>query len=147
MGQYLIFDIWRHKKPAVWSVITILAVLLWPSIPLGGFIEWMGFLYLWFPQNVLYVIMSLLSGVYVGIFVYNKTVTTTCPVGVSTKLGFFGSFGGILLGACPACIPVLAFILPLSVTLFLGFWSWVFMLIAVVIILFSIYKMNGFKKI
>lgn len=146
MRNYLIFKIWQHKKPALWSAVAILAVLLWPSIPLGGFIEWMGFLYLWFPQNILYVFMALLTGIYVGVFVYNKTIATTCPVDANAKLGFFGSMGGILLGACPACIPVLAFVLPLSATLFLGFWSWVFMALGSVIILFSIYKMNGFKK-
>lgn len=145
--QYLVLKIWRHKKPAQWGFVTILAVLLWPSIPLGGIVSWMQFLYLWFPQNILYIVMALISGVYVGIFVYNKTVASTCPVGKSTKLGAFGSVGGILLGACPACIPVLAFILPLSVTLTLGFYSWIFMLIASAIILFSIFKMNGFKKI
>ena len=91
--------------------------------------------------------MALLTGIYVGVFVYNKTVATTCPVDANAKLGFFGSMGGILLGACPACIPVLAFVLPLSATLFLGFWSWVFMALGSAVILFSIYKMNGFKKI
>jgi len=108
--------------------------------------EWMSFLYIWFPQNILYVFMAVASGLYVSIYAYNKVVASTCPSGAS-KFGMFGSAGGILLGACPACIPVLAFILPLSTTLFLGFYSWVFMAIGSVVMGFSIYKMNGFRKI
>lgn len=144
--QLLIFKVWRHKTPTLWGIAVIATVLIWPSIPLRGFSEWMSFLYLWFPQNILYVGMAALSGLYVSIFTYNKTVAPTCPSGGS-KTGIFGSVGGILLGACPACIPVLAFVLPLSATLFLGFYSWVFMAIGMVVITFSIYKMNGFKKI
>ena len=144
--QLLIFKVWRHKAPALWGMAVILAVLLWPSIPLQGFLNWMDFLYNWYPQNILYVIMAIFSGFYTALYAYNKTVAPTCPA-KGSKGGIFGSLGGILLGACPACIPVLGFILPLSVILTLGFFSWIFIVIAIGAILFSIYKMNGFKKI
>jgi len=144
--QFLFIKIWKYKVPALWAATSVAAVLLWPAIPLRGLVVWAEFWFYWFPQNILYVVLSIATGVYVGIYVYNKKVAPTCPSGTS-KTGIFGSVGGILLGACPACIPILAFALPLSATLFLGFYSWIFLILGAIVLLFSIYKMNGFKKI
>ena len=145
MKDMLIFKIWRHKLPALWAFLTIIFVLLWPSIPLRGVANWLQFFYFYTPQNYLYSILSILSGLYVGIYVYNKKVAACCSID-SVKTGAAGSLFGILLGACPACIPVLAFLLPLSATIVLSRLSVVFLIIAILIMLFSIYRMNGFKR-
>ena len=145
MKDILIFKIWRHKLPALWAILIMVFVLLWPSIPLLGISKWLKFFYFYTPQNYLYTLLSLLSGLYVGIYVYNRKVAACCSID-SVKTGTAGSLFGILLGACPACIPVLAFLLPLSATIVLSRLSLVFLVIAILIMLFSIYRMNGFKR-
>lgn len=146
MKNLLILKIWRHKLPALWAILTIIFVLLWPSIPLRGIAKWLEFFYFYTPQNYLYAFLSLLSGLYVGIYVYNRKVAACCSID-SVKTGVAGSIFGILLGACPACIPVLAFLLPLSATIVLSRLSLVFLVVAILIMLFSIYRMNGFRRL
>ena len=146
MKNLLILKIWRHKLPALWAILTIIFVLLWPSIPLRGITKWLEFFYFYTPQNYLYAFLSLLSGLYVGIYVYDKTVARCCSI-QNRKVGILGSFVGIFLGACPACIPVLAFFLPLSISIALSRVSLWFLIIAIAIMLLSIYRMNGFRKV
>jgi hypothetical protein len=145
MNSLLIFKIWRHKLPALSAILTIAFVFLWPSIPLGSITKWLQFFYFYTPQNYFYALLAILSGIYVGLYVYNRKVAACCSID-SVKTGAAGSIIGILLGACPACIPVLAFLLPLSVTIVLSRLSLVFLVVAILIMLFSIYRMNGFKR-
>ena len=145
MSSLLILKIWQHKLPALWAILSMAFVFLWPSIPLRGVANWLQFFYLYTPQNYLYAILAILSGLHVGIYVYNMKVAACCSIN-SIKTGTAGSLFGILLGACPACIPVLAFLLPLSATIVLSRLSLVFLIIAILIMFFSIYRMNGFKR-
>lgn len=145
MKNIIIFKIWRHKLPALAALATMAFIFLWPSIPLGSVAVWLRFFAYYTPQNYFYALMTVLSGVYVGIYVYNRKVAACCSID-SIKTGVVGSLFGILLGACPACIPVLAFLLPLSATIVLSRLSVVFLIIAILIMLFSIYHMNGFKR-
>jgi len=146
MKDIIILKIWRHKLSALAALVTMAGVFLWPSIPLGGITKWLEFFYYYTRQNYLYLLMAIFSGLYVGIYVYDKTVARCCSIN-NRKVGILGSSVGILLGACPACIPVLAFFLPLSVTIVLSRISLAFLVIAINIMVFSIYRMNGFKKI
>lgn len=146
MENILIFKIWRYKLPALAALATMAFVFLWPSVPLRGISNWLQFLYYYSPQNYFYVILSILSGIYVGIYVYDRKVQSCCSIR-SKKVGAVGSVLGVLLGACPACIPVLAFFLPLSITIVLSRVSLWFLLLSIGIMLFSIYRMNGFRKI
>jgi hypothetical protein len=146
MNSLLIFKIWRHKLPALWAILTMALVFLWPSVPLRGISNWLQFLYYYSPQNYFYAILSILSGIYVGIYVYDRKVQSCCSI-QNKKAGAAGSVLGVLLGACPACIPVLAFLLPLSVSITLSRVSLLFLIIAIAIMLFSIYRMNGFRKV
>ena len=140
----LIVQLWKHKWPAIAATATMFAVFFWPAVPLKGIGNWLQFFYYYTPQNILYGVLTILSGLYAGIYVYNKKVCTTCSV--SAKAGATGMLGGVLLGACPACIPVLAFFLPLGVSVFLSRISWVFLILSIALMAFLIYKMNGFKK-
>ena len=146
MRNILIFEIWRHKISAAVALLATIAVFLWPSVPLHGIDNWLQFLYYYTPQNYFYVILSILSGLYVGIYVYNRKVSRCCSTG-SAKTGATASVVGVLLGACPACIPVLAFLLPFSVSIFLSRISLVFLLISIGIMTFAIYKMDGLKRV
>ena len=145
MKDIVILKIWRHKLSSLAALATMVGVFLWPSIPLGGINTWLQFLYYYSPQNYFYVILSILSGIYVGIYVYDRKVQSCCSV-QNKKVGAAGSVLGVLLGACPACIPVLAFFLPLSLTIVLSRISLLFLFVAIGIMLLAIYKMNGFKK-
>lgn len=70
--QLLIFKIWRHKVSALAALATIAFIFLWPSIPLKGVMNWLEFFYYYSPQNYLYSVMAILSGSYVGIYVYDN---------------------------------------------------------------------------
>ena len=146
MKDIVILKFWRHKLPVLAALVTMAGVFLWPSIPLGGINRWLQFLYYYSPQNYFYVILSILSGIYVGIYVYDRKVQSCCSIH-SKKVGAASSVLGVLLGACPACVPVLAFFLPLSVSIVLSRISLMFLIIAIAIMLFSVYRMNGFRKV
>ena len=146
MKDILIVKIWRYKLPALAALSTIIFIFLWPSIPLGSIARWLQFFYYYFPQNLFYALLAILSGVYVGIYVYNKKVAPCCSV-ESARVATSGSIIGILLGACPACIPVLAFFLPLSISIALSRISLWFLILSIGIMLFSIYRMNGFRRV
>ena len=140
-----ILGMWRHPIPAGLIVTTTAIILVWPAIPLVGLGNWTS-VYANTPYLlVLYPLVALLSGVIVGLFAYRKWVAPRCSVG-STKLGAAGSFLGIFLGACPACIPTIAVLLPLSVNVFLSRVAPIFAGLAVAILLFAIYRMNGFRR-
>lgn len=136
---------WGRAWPALTALITMAVVFLWPALPLKGIGNWMVVYantpYLFY----LYPIIAVLSGGYVGLYVYNKKVAPCCSI-ENTHAGFVGSLAGILLGACPACIPVIAVFLPLAFNIFLSRVAPIFSIISIVILLWVIYKMNGFKR-
>lgn len=145
MKQILLIKMWGRAWPALAALITIAAIFFWPALPLKGIGNWMVVYantpYLFY----LYPIIAVLSGVYVGLYVYNKKVTSYCSI-ENTRAGFFGSLTGILLGACPACIPVIVVFLPLAFNVFLSRVAPIFSIISIVILLWVIYRMNGFKR-
>lgn len=145
MQQILILKMWRHKLPALATLATIAAIFFWPALPLRSLENWLT-VYANTPYiTYLYPIVALLSGVYVGLYVYNKKVALYCSV-ETVKGGAAGSFMGILLGACPACIPVIAIFLPLAFNIFLSRVAPIFSVFSIVILLWVIYRMNGFKR-
>jgi len=145
MTDILIVKLWRHLVPALSAIATMIAVFFWPAIPLRGVGAWLEFFYYYTPQNYLYAMLTLLSGLYVGIWAYNKTVSATCRINTG-KAGSVGMFGGVLLGACPACIPALGIFLPLGVSVYLSRISWVFLVAAILLLLFLVFRMNGFRR-
>lgn len=146
MKEILIFKIWRYKLPALSALAMVAVAFLWPSLFLGGITNWLRFFYYYSPQNYLLAAVTILSGIYVGLFVYDKKVAPCCSID-SKVGGAAGSIFGIFLGACPACIPFLAMFLPLSATITLSYFSWIFSTVAIFILLFFVWRMNGFKKL
>jgi len=143
--QFLIIKMWGRAWPAVTAIITMLAIFLWPSLPLRGIGNWMTVYFNTPYLFYLYPIIAVLSGIYVGLYVYNKKVAPCCSV-ESARTGFAGSLTGILLGACPACIPVIAIFLPLAFNIFLSRIAPIFSVISIAVLLWVIYKMNAFKR-
>ena len=130
-----IIEAWKNRKDALIGIIVIFVVLLWPAIPLRGLDVWfktmIGISYTIF----LYPVMAMLTGSYVVLYMYNKQ-QKICKL--NPAKGASASFLGILLGACPACIPALAFFLPLSITVTLSYFSWIFLLASIFILTFII---------
>lgn len=136
---------WRHKLPALAALATMAAIFLWPALPLRGITNWL-IVYANTPYlTYLYPIIAFLSGVYVGLYVYNKKVAPCCSIEI-VKGGAAGSLVGVLLGACPACIPVIAIFLPLAFNVFLSRVAPIFSVVSIGILLLVIYRMNGFKQ-
>ena len=135
---------WGYKLPTLAALATAVAIFLWPALPLRGIANWL-IIYTNTPYlTYLYPIIAILSGVYMGLYVYNKNAPC-CSI-ESTRAGVAGSLTGILLGACPACIPVIAIFLPLAFNVFLSRVAPIFSLVSIAILLLVIYRMNGFKR-
>ncbi len=133
---------WTNRKSALIGFVVIIAVILWPAAPLRGLDVWFQTLIGLFPTNILYPIMAVLIGSYVALYMYSRE-SKTCKI--NPAAGTSASFVGVLFGACPACIPALAFFLPLSATVTLSYFSWAFLAVSIGIIIFALYRMGGFK--
>lgn len=142
----VILKVWTNKVSATVGILVIAVVLLWPAIPLRSLDIWAQTLIQKFPTNVLYPIFALLMGSYTALYTYDKKVAKCCRVD-ATKASAAPSVLGVILGACPACIPALAFFLPLSVTITIGYYSWIILLASIALILFSIWRAGGFQKL
>ncbi len=95
----------------------------------------------------LYIIFSILFGMYISLYIYSrKNVCIECN-NRSSKTGLLGSAFGFLIGVCPACFSFFAFLLPLSSSIVLSIYSPLFTLIAIVVIAYSIFRFGGFKRI
>jgi hypothetical protein len=138
-----------RQRPAIVALAAIGIFLATPLIqmlitPLA-FKAW----YLGLVENpfnaLLYVFFSVLFGFFVALYLYSKNKCIDCKPAVRTGIG--GSVLGFLIGVCPACFPILALVLPLGGTLFLTKYSYSFIAIGIGVILYSIYKMGGFKNI
>src|SRR5712692_5750452 len=145
MPRMLFLRVWTNKKSAAVGLAAFVTVLLWPSIPLRSVDLWLMTLWLLYPTKILYPILAFLAGSYVAIYFYNKRVESCCSVN-SVRTGTAGSLIGIFLGVCPACIPFLAFLLPLSLTLTLSHLSPFLLAASIGILLFAIHRMNGFRR-
>lgn len=141
----ILIEAWKHKLPAAVGLIVIAIVLLWPAIPLQGLDVWLRTLFSKWPTNVLYPLFTVLLATQVALFVYDRWVAKCCRV-PQTKKSTFTSVFGAVLGACPACIPVIALILPLSVTITIGYYSWMILSIAIALTLYSIKRSGGFQS-
>jgi len=141
----VIIKAWKHRLSFSIGLIVILIVLLWPAIPLHSLNVWLQTLTSKFPTNVLYPIFAVLIGSYAALYTYDKKVARCCRV--DTKSSAIPSIFGVILGACPACIPAIAFFLPLSVTIAIGYYSWIILLASVALILFSLWRSGAFQTL
>lgn len=121
-------------NPLIQSLSTSLAFQIWIADILQK------------PLNAsLYIGFSVLFGMFVSLYLFSKNRCLDCNPNVRSGIG--GSAFGFMLGVCPACFSFVGFLLPLSGSLFLTAYSPLFMLVSIGIIMFSIYKMAGFRKV
>ena len=96
-------------------------------------------------NSIQYIVFSGLFGMFISLYLYSKNKCIDCKKDV--KAGFGGTTLGFVLGICPACFSFIGFLLPLGGSIFLTIYSPLFIALAIGIILFSIYRMAGFKSI
>jgi hypothetical protein len=105
-------------------------------------------------NSSLYIIFSLLFGIFVSLYLFSRNKCIDCEKqlsrtrsSTSSSSGFIGSVVGFMLGVCPACFSFIGFIIPLSTSIILTTYVPLFTSISIGILIFSIYKVGGFKVI
>ena len=94
---------------------------------------------------ITYSAFSVLFGMFISLYLYTKNKCLDCRK-EDARPGFGGSVLGFMLGVCPACFSFIGFLLPLGTSIFLTTYSPIFTTLSVGIILFSIFKLGGFKR-
>jgi len=98
-------------------------------------------------NSVLYIIFSVLFGMFITLYLYSRNRCIDCKTSKATKSGIAGTLLGFMIGVCPACFSFIGFLVPLSASIFLTTFAPIFMTATIAIILYSIYRLNGFKSI
>ena len=96
-------------------------------------------------SSIPYIVFSGLFGMFVVLYLYAKNKCTDCKKDAKTGIG--GSTFGFMLGICPACFSFIGFLLPLGGSIFLTTYSPIFIAVSIGMILFSIYRLGGFRTI
>lgn len=96
-------------------------------------------------SSIPYVAFSILFGMFISLYLFTRNKCFDCKP-ENARTGFAGSVAGFMVGVCPACFSFIGVLLPLGPTLFLTTYSPVFTAISIGIVLFSIYKLGGFRK-
>jgi len=98
-------------------------------------------------SSSLYIIFSVLFGMFIALYLYSKNRCIDCKTSKATKSGIAGTLLGLTIGVCPACFSFIGFLIPLSVSIFLTAFAPIFMIGSIAIILYSIFRVGGFKSI
>lgn len=96
-------------------------------------------------NSTLYVAFSILFGMFISLYLFTRNKCFDCKA-ENARTGFVGSVVGFIMGVCPACFSFIGVLLPLGPTLFLTTYSPVFTAISIAIVMFSVYKLGGFRK-
>jgi hypothetical protein len=96
-------------------------------------------------SSIPYIAFSILFGMFISLYLFTRNKCFDCKP-EAARTGFAGSVAGFMVGVCPACFSFISVLLPLGPTLFLTTYSPVFTAISIAIVLFSIYKLGGFRK-
>ncbi len=95
-------------------------------------------------NSILYIIYSGMFGVLVSLYIYSKNKCMDCRK-EDVSAGFGGGALGFILGVCPACFSLVGVLIPLGTSIFLTRYSPAFTTLALGTIVFSIYRLGGFK--
>jgi hypothetical protein len=150
MREILIVRVLK-EKPLLVVVIAAVMFLITPIIqsfntPLA-FEIWFRDLYQKPLNSALYIIFSILFGMFVTLYLYFRNSCIDCKISKATKSGISGTILGFMIGVCPACFSFIGFLVPLSVSLLLTAYAPIFMAASIAIILFSIHRIGGFRPI
>jgi len=147
-----LINAFKTRKSLMYGITaTVIVAIVLPVIQTGFFQNSFESWYLTLlksPLNSsLYVIFSLLFGALISLQIYNlDKKCKECNTKAGKRTGFFGVVVGLLIGICPACIGLLGLILPLGTSLTLTYYGWAFMIVAIGILILSIYLLGGFKR-
>jgi hypothetical protein len=102
-------------------------------------------------NSLLYIIFSILFGMFISLYMYVKRdICIDCErvdiKASNANTGILGTVIGFIIGVCPACFSLIGVLLPLGVSITLSAYSSYFTLLSIAIILFSIFKLGGVKK-
>lgn len=98
-------------------------------------------------NSALYIIFSVLFGMFMTLYLYSKNNCIECKTSNVRKSGIAGTVLGFMIGVCPACFSFIGFLVPLSASIFLTTFAPIFMTASIAIILYSIYRAGAFKSI
>jgi len=98
-------------------------------------------------NSSLYIIFSILFGMFVTLYLFFRNSCVDCKTTKATKSGISGTILGFMIGVCPACFSFIGFLVPLSASLLLTAFAPIIMTASIAIILFSIHRVGGFKSI
>ncbi len=144
-------DALKNKKSLKWGIFSAFIIgFILPVIQTGffqrSFSSWILTL-LKSPLNTsLYFIFILLTGVVISLFIYNKEEKSSCNVKKGSRFGAVGTFFGFFVGVCPACVGLIGLLFPLSVSITLTYYGWIFMTLAIILQLLSLKNLGGFKE-
>src|SRR5437867_4900644 len=96
-------------------------------------------------NSMLYVAFSILFGAFISLYLFTRNKCFECK-SENARTGFAGSVAGFMVGVCPACFSFIGLLLPLGPTLFLTTYSPLFTILSISIIVFSIFKLGGFRQ-
>jgi len=98
-------------------------------------------------NSSLYIIFSALFGMFMTLYFYSKNRCIDCKKSKATESGIAGTILGFMIGVCPACFSFIGFLIPLTASIFLTTLAPIFLLASIAIILYSIFRVGGFKSI
>ena len=150
MKEILLFRAIKEKP----LLVVALAVVMFFITPLIQSLNTSLAFEIWFrdlyqkPLNsILYIIFSVLFGMFMTLYLYSRNSCIDCKTSKVTKSGIAGTLLGFMIGVCPACFSFIGFLVPLSASLFLTAFAPIFMTASIAIILYSIFRVGGFKSI
>ncbi|MPZ08289.1 MAG: hypothetical protein GEU26_18055 [Nitrososphaeraceae archaeon] len=137
------------KRPVITFMMIVTMFFITPLIQ--GFTTPLAF-EIWFRDllqkptiAIMYGSFSVLFGIFISLYLYSRSKCLDCKK-EDTRPGFAGSLLGFVIGVCPACFSFIGVLLPLGTSIFLTSYSYIFTGLSIVIILFSISKLGGFRK-
>jgi hypothetical protein len=138
-----------REQPAYAFLSASVALLLFPIVqtvvtPLA-FEIWFRTLIERPASGALFVVFSILFGMLVPLYIYSKNKCFDCKKR-DVDTGVTGAITGFIFGVCPACISVIGLFLPLGLSILLTVYAPVFTASSIGMILFSIWRLGGFKK-
>jgi hypothetical protein len=139
------------EKPLLVVALTVVMFFVTPIIQSFNtslaFEIWFRDLYQKPLNSVLYIIFSVLFGMFMTLYLHSKNRCIDCKTSKATKSGIAGTLLGFMIGVCPACFSFIGFLVPLGASIFLTTFAPIFMTASIAIILYSILRVGGFESI
>ena len=146
-----IFEVLGIKKYlAIFIISTAFMFFFYSFVQVLGIIQNIDLFFINLPplNFVLFLIFTILFGMNLSLFVYNRS-RKVCEYNKKKVLGSssLGTFFSFFVGVCPACTGFAVLLgIPLSLTTFLIQFNILFFSIIIGVLLLSIYLSDGFKK-